>query len=119
MEEALLVYVEDSFCQLFSDKSNFVLLQFAAFLFAISHQFVQIFFDVFKYKVGFVDHSNDFFKFDDVGMVHFPECLDFWELQTLLPSAILFLQSFDCNDFFSLFVLSLLNIAEWTWAEFF
>lgn len=97
---------------MFSDESNFVLLQFAAFFFAIRHQFVQIFFDVFKYKVGFVDHSDNFFEFDDVGMVHFPESLDFGELQAFLPSAVLFLQAFDCDDFFSFFVLNLLYVTE-------
>jgi hypothetical protein len=112
MEKALLVNVEDSFCQLFSYESNFVLLKFAAFFFAIRHQFVQIFFDIFKYKVGLVDYSNNFFEFDYVRMVHFPECLDFRELQALLPSAILFLQPFNRDDFFGFFVLCLLYISE-------
>lgn len=116
MEEPLFMYIEDGFCKLFGYKSNLVLLQFDAFFFTFSHEFIEIFFDILKHEVGLVDDSDDFFEFDDVGVVHFPQSFDFGELQTLLPSAIFLLQSLNRNNFFSFFVLGLFYIAEWPWA---
>ena len=76
MEEALLVYVNQSFDELFGDVSDLILLQSFALLLAIGHQFVEILFKVLEHKVCLVDDSYDFLEFDDVGMVHFAKCLD-------------------------------------------
>lgn len=94
MKKALFVYIEDSFSELLGYEANFALLQFGAFFFAVSHEFIQIFFYVLEYEIGLVDDSDDFFEFDYVGVVHLPERLDLRQLQTLLPSAVLLLQSF-------------------------
>ena len=77
MKKALFVYVEDSLCELLGYEANFILLQLGAFFFAVSHEFVKIFFYVLEYEVGLVDDSDDFFEFDYVGVVHLPKRFDF------------------------------------------
>jgi hypothetical protein len=40
MKKALFVYVEDSLSELLGNEANLTLLQFSAFFFAVSHEFV-------------------------------------------------------------------------------
>jgi len=119
MEKALLVDIQNCFSQLLCNEADFVLLEFDAFLLAISHEFVEIFLDVFEDEVGLVYHPNHLLEFYYIGMVHSSERFDFRQLQTLLPSPIFFLQPLNRDYLFGFFVLSLLNIAERSRAQFF
>jgi hypothetical protein len=112
MEKTLFVYIEDSLCKLFGYEANLVLLQFDALLLTLCHKFVQIFFDILKYEIGLVDDSDNLFKFDNVGVIHLPQSFNFRQLQTLLPSAIFLLQSFDRQNLFSFFVLDFFYISK-------
>lgn len=112
VEEALLVDVEDGFRQLPGDDSYLLLFEFGALLLAISHEFVEILFDVLKYEVGLVDDPDDLLEFDYVGVVHLAQRLDFRQLQALLPGTVLLLQTLDGDDLLGLPVLGLLHITE-------
>lgn len=119
VEEALLVDVEHSFRQLPCDDSYLLLLEFGALLLAIGHEFVEILFDVLKYEVSLVDDPDHLFEFDYVWVVHLAQRLDFRKLQTLLPRAILLLQTLDGDDLLGLSVFGLLHVTEWPWAQLF
>lgn len=76
MEETLLMNVGKGFCQLPCDKSDLFIFQYSPFLPSFGDQFVQIFFDVFKHKIGIVADSDHFFQFYDVGVRHFAQRLN-------------------------------------------
>ncbi len=112
MEKALLVDVKNGLNQLFCDMPDFPLFQFTALLLALSHQLVEILFDVFEHKVGFVDHTNDLLEFDYVRVIHLAKSLHLRQLQALLPSSIFFLEPLDGNDLLGGFVFSHLDVTE-------
>ena len=52
---------------------------------AILHELVNILFHVFKHEVQVVVHADDFFEFDDLGMVELAERFDLAKGHALLP----------------------------------
>lgn len=62
---------------MFGDVSDLPLLELTTLFFTLGHKFVEVFFDVFKNEVGFIYYSHDLFEFDDVGVVHLAQSLDF------------------------------------------
>jgi hypothetical protein len=54
---------------------------------------------VFKYYEEFVFVFDDFFHFDDVGVVHFAQRLDFSQVDAFVPGLELLIHAFDGHDF--------------------
>ena len=112
MEKTLSMNIENSLCQLFSDMPDFPFGESLPSLFSLSSQFIEVLLNILKNKVGLVDNPNNFLKSNNIRVIHFSESLDLCQLKALFPGAILFLESFDGNNFLGLLVLSHFNIPE-------